>query len=68
MPPVLEIMLYPMRDGLHWGVTVKWSEKGVERCMRIMGGRSREELLSAVGAVFDRRAGGTIEGDVRDAT
>lgn len=61
MPPVLEMLLFPMRDGVHWGVSVRWSENGVERCMRILGGKSRTELLSAVGAVFDKRSGGTIE-------
>jgi hypothetical protein len=60
IPPVLEIMVYPMRDETHWGATVRWSENGVERRMRIMGGRSRAELLEAVGAVFDRRSGGKI--------
>jgi hypothetical protein len=68
MPPVLEIMLYPMRDGVHWGATIRWSERNVERTLRILGGVSRTQLLGAIGTVFDRRAGGTIEGDVRDAT
>lgn len=61
MPPVLEIMLYPMRDGTHWGASIRWSEDGVERSMKIMGGVSREQLLGVIGAVFDRRSGGTIE-------
>jgi hypothetical protein len=61
MSPVLEIMLYPMRDGTHWGATVKWSDGGAERCLRIMGGKSREELLGAVGAAFDRRADGRLD-------
>lgn len=61
MPPVLEIMLYPMRDGTHWGATIRWSEREVERSMRIMGGVSREQLLGVIGAVFDRRSDGTIE-------
>lgn len=60
MPPVLEIMLYPMRDGIHWGATIRWSEREVERTMRIMGGASREQLLGVIGAVFDRRSDGRI--------
>jgi hypothetical protein len=44
-----------MRDGVHWGATIRWSEHGVERTMRIMGGISREQLLGAIGATFDRR-------------
>lgn len=59
----MEIMLYPMRDGTHWGTTVRWSERGEERTMRIMGGISREQLLGVVGAVFDQRSGGTIGPD-----
>jgi hypothetical protein len=59
VPPVMEIMLYPMRDGIHWGATIRWSEDG-ERSMKIMGGISREQLLGVIGAVFDRRSGGTI--------
>jgi len=58
VPPVLEIMLYPMRDGTHWGATIRWSERGTERTMRIMGGMSREQLLGVIGAVFDRRSSG----------
>jgi hypothetical protein len=54
---VLEIMLYPMRDGVHFGATVRWAEDGSERTMRIMGGISRMELLNAIGAVFDKRVG-----------
>lgn len=61
MPPVMEIMLYPMRDGVHWGTTIRWSERGEERVMKIMGGISREQLLGVVGAVFDQRSGGTIK-------
>lgn len=64
MKPVLEIILFPMRDGIHWGATIRWSERGTERSMRIMGGASREQLLGVVGAVFDRRSDGTIEADV----
>lgn len=55
MAPVLDVTLYPMRDGVHWGATIRWSEHGVERTMRIMGGISREQLLGVIGAVFDRR-------------
>jgi len=58
--PVLEITLYPMRDGTNWGATIRWSEHGAERTMRIMGGISREQLLGVIGAVFDCRSGGTI--------
>lgn len=60
MAPVLEIMMYPMRDGIHFGATIRWSEHGEQRTMRIMGGVSREQLLSVVGAVFDRREDGKI--------
>ncbi len=60
-------MLYPMRDGIHWGATIRWSEREVERTMRIMGGASREQLLGVIGAVFDRRSGGTIADDVDNA-
>jgi hydroxylamine reductase (hybrid-cluster protein) len=50
-----------MRDGVHWGTTIRWSERGEERVMKIMGGISREQLLGVVGAVFDQRSGGTIK-------
>lgn len=68
MQPVLDITLYPMRDGIHWGATIRWSERNIERSLRILGGTSRTQLLGAIGAVFDRRADGTLESDVRDAT
>lgn len=53
MPPVLEIMLYPMRDGVHWGASIRWPEDGSERSMKTTGGISREQFLGAIGAVFD---------------
>lgn len=61
MPPVLVITLYPMRDGTSWGATIRWSERDVERTLRILGGASRKELLGAIGAVFDCRSGGTVQ-------
>jgi hypothetical protein len=61
--PVLEIMLYPMRDGIHWGATICWSERSAQRTMRIMGGVSREQLLGVIGAVFDHRSGDTVKAD-----
>lgn len=60
MQPVLEIMLYPMRDGVSWGATIRWSERDVERMMRILGGASREHLLGVIGAVFDTRSNGIV--------
>jgi len=61
--PVLEIMLFPMRDEKSFGATIKWHERGSDRSMRILGGASREQLLGVIGAVFDRRPGGTISVD-----
>jgi len=59
----LEVLLYPLRDGVRWGARLRWSDHLGERTMRIMGGVSREQLLTAIGAVFDRRSGGTIKPD-----
>jgi hypothetical protein len=60
----MEIMLFPMRDGVHWGATIRWSERGAEKTMRILGGATREQLLAVIGAVFDCRSGGTIASNV----
>lgn len=62
-PPVLDITLYPLRDGIHWGATVKWSENEAPHMMKLRGASSRELMLAAVGRLFDRRSDATLEAD-----